>query len=124
MQIAEVMKKMVAYSEGNTHDINHLLKVWAYAKTIDELEKLDEKTQKVLKDCGLSEDENERIVYLVGHHHTLGDIQGLDYQILIEADYLVNADESHYSPENIRNTCERLFRTKSGTEILKSIYMI
>ena len=162
MQIAEVMKKMVAYSEGNTHDINHLLKVWAYAKTIGELEKLDEKTQRVLevaailhdiacplcrekygntngkyqeqegmplaqeflKDCGLSEDENERIVYLVGHHHTLGDIQGLDYQILIEADYLVNADESHYSPENIRNTCERLFGTKSGTEILKSIYMI
>ena len=38
MQIAEVMKKMVAYSEGNTHDINHLLKVWAYAKTIGELE--------------------------------------------------------------------------------------
>ena len=162
MQIAEITKKMVAYSEGNTHDINHLLKVWTYAKTIGELEKLDEKTQRILevaailhdiacplcrekygntngknqeregmplareflKDCGLSEDENERIVYLVGHHHTLGNIQGLDYQILIEADYLVNADESQYSLENIRNTCERIFKTKSGTEILKSIYMI
>ena len=161
MQTAEILKKMVAYSEGNTHDINHLLKVWAYAKTIGELERLDEKTQRILetaailhdiacplcrekygntngkyqeqegmplaqdflKDCGLSEDENERIVYLVGHHHTLSNIQGLDYQILIEADYIVNADESQYSLENIRNTCERLFKTTSGKEILKSIFI-
>ena len=52
MQIAEVMKKMVAYSEGNTHDINHLLKVWAYAKTIGELEKLDEKNTESSGGCG------------------------------------------------------------------------
>ncbi len=132
MQIAYILKKMVAYSEGNTHDINHFLKVWAYAKTIGELEKLDKKTQRILeiaailhdiacplcrekygntngkyqeqegmplaqeflKDCGLSEDENGRIVYLIGDHHTLNDIQGLDYQILIEADYIVNADRA------------------------------
>ena len=162
MQIAAILKKMIAYAEGNTHDINHLLKVWSYAKTIGELERLDEKTQRILetaailhdiacplcrekygntngkyqeqegmqlaqeflKDCGLSEYENERIVYLVGHHHTLSNIQGQDYQILIEADYIANADESQYSQENIRNACERIFKTKSGTEILKSIYMV
>ena len=50
--------------------------------------------QEFLKDCGLSEDENGRIVYLIGDHHTLNDIQGLDYQILIEADYIVNADRA------------------------------
>ena len=80
--------------------------------------------QEFLKDCGLSEYENERIVYLVGHHHTLSNIQGQDYQILIEADYIANADESQYSQKNIRNACERIFKTKSGTEILKSIYMV
>ncbi len=32
-----------------------------------------------------------RVAYLVGHHHTLEAIEGPDYQILIEADYLVNA---------------------------------
>ena len=160
MQIAEIMKKMIEYSDGNQHDINHLLKVWGYAKTIGELERLDEKTQRILevaailhdiacplcrekygntngkyqekegvplaqeflKDCSLPGDEAERIVYLVGHHHTLTDIQGLDHQILIESDYIVNADESVYSIENIRNTCEKVFKTKSGTEILKSIY--
>ena len=61
-------------------------------------------------------------VYLVGHHHTLEDIQGMDYQILIEADYIVNAEESHYSIENIRHFREQIFRTESGKTILDSIY--
>ena len=31
---AELMRKMIAFSEGNLHDINHFLKVYAYARTI------------------------------------------------------------------------------------------
>lgn len=160
MQIADITKKMIAYSEGNTHDINHFLKVWSFARTIGQLEGLDDRTQEILeaaallhdiacplcrekygntngkyqekegmplaeaflKDCGLSPEENARIVYLVGHHHTLEDIQGMDYQILIEADYIVNAEESHYSIENIRHFREQTFRTESGKTILDSIY--
>ena len=57
------------------------------------------------------------------HHHTLQSIDGLDYQILIEADYLVNADESQYSRENVENTLERVFRTRTGIHLLKSMYL-
>lgn len=64
-----------------------------------------------------------RVTYLVGHHHTLTDIDGIDYQILIEADYLVNADESDYETESVRNMLERVFRTKTGKEILKRMYL-
>ena len=39
-----------------------------------------------------------RVAYLVGHHHSPEQIDGIDYQILIEADYIVNASESGYSP--------------------------
>ena len=34
-----------------------------------------------------------RVSYLVGHHHTYDQIDGLDYQILVEADFLVNLYE-------------------------------
>lgn len=34
-----------------------------------------------------------RVSYLVGHHHTYTNIDGLDYQILVEADFLVNLYE-------------------------------
>lgn len=45
------------------------------------------------KDSGLDEEMLERICYLVGHHHTFSGVDGLDYQILLEADFLVNAGE-------------------------------
>ena len=41
MLTASVMEKMIAYSKGNLHDIDHFLKVWALAKTIGEQEGLD-----------------------------------------------------------------------------------
>lgn len=37
MTIAQILSKMIAASNGNIHDIDHLLRVWAYARTIGEL---------------------------------------------------------------------------------------
>ena len=162
MTVSEIIQKMIEYSNGNLHDINHFLKVWAYAKTIGESERLDKDTQFILeaaavthdiacplcrekynntngkyqeaegvplvcaffKDSGLGEEQISRIAYLVGHHHTVTGIDGLDYQILIEADYLVNADESPFTPENICNFCYKIFKTRTGIKLLKSIYRI
>lgn len=75
-----------------------------------------------LKDTGYSEEFINRVIFLVGHHHTLKDITGLDYQILVEADYIVNADESNYSKGNINNAIEKIFKTATGISLLKSIY--
>ena len=151
---------MIEYSNGNLHDINHFIKVWTYAKTIAEVEKIDSEDQLVLevaaithdiacpfcrekygntngkkqeiegeslvrsflKDTDLSQEQIERIAYLIAHHHTFKDIDGIDYQILIEADYIVNAEESSYSNENIKNFSEKFFKTTTGINLLKSIY--
>ena len=161
MTISEIIKKMIDYSKGNWHDINHFMKVYAYAKVIGECENLDEAAQTVLevaavvhdiacplcrekygntngklqeregpalaveflRDSGLSKEQIDRIVYLVGHHHTLQNIDGLDYQILVEADYIVNADESQYPRENVENTLEQVFKTQAGRDILRSMYL-
>ena len=48
MLIAELMEKMIAFSEGNIHDIDHFVRVWNYARTIAELEGVDEGTRFVL----------------------------------------------------------------------------
>lgn len=151
---------MIDYSNGNLHDINHFMKVYAYAKTIGECEKVDKYTQSILevaaimhdiacplcrekyghtegkyqekegillaeeflKDTDFSKEFVDRVVYLIRHHHTISAIDGIDYQILIEADYLVNADESNYSKENIENTLNKVFQTKTGISLLQSIY--
>ncbi|MDR1580195.1 MAG: hypothetical protein LBS35_07545 [Synergistaceae bacterium] len=47
---------------------------------------------------GFSPDITERVVYLVEHHHTYSDVDGPDYQILLEADFLVNMHEEEMPP--------------------------
>lgn len=76
-----------------------------------------------LSEFNLTDKVVNRIVYLVTHHHTYTDVEGIDYQILLEADYLVNADESHYSPDAIQKFRDRVFKTKSGIHMLESIYL-
>lgn len=160
MTVAEVIRKMVEYSQGNLHDINHFMKVYAYASTIAQGEKLDEQTRKLteiiavvhdiscplcrikygntngkhqeeesaalieqfFKGTDLPEEVIERISYIVSHHHTIKNIEEIDYQIIIEADYLVNADESNFSGNNIRNMLDHVFQTETGRFLLQSMY--
>ena len=56
MTIAQIMEKMIAFSEGNIHDITHLSCVWTYAKTIGELEGLDADTQFILEVAAITHD--------------------------------------------------------------------
>lgn len=152
---------MLDFSEGNFHDINHFLKVYAYTKCIGELEKLDEDSQYVLEaaailhdiacplcrekygkaegkmqelegealsrefisELNISEDLAQRIIWLVCHHHTYSDVTLPEHQILLEADYLVNADESAYSRENIQAAKAAFFKTETGIGLLESIYL-
>ena len=65
----------------------------------------------------------ERITWLVTHHHTYTNVEGMDYQILLEADFLVNAGESEYSKQAIENFCRKVFRTEAGTHLLKSMFL-
>ena len=48
MTVLETAKKMIDYSHGNLHDINHFMKVYAYAKMIADEEQLDPDTQKLV----------------------------------------------------------------------------
>ena len=76
-----------------------------------------------LKDLPVSRADLDRISWLVAHHHTYTNIDGPDYQILLEADFLVNAGESGYTQQMIEAFRQRVFRTPSGTRLLDSIYL-
>jgi len=71
---------------------------------------------------GLAEDELERVLFLIGHHHTYSAIDGVDFRILVEADFLVNAFEDELASEAIVAARERVFRTKAGIALLDSMY--
>lgn len=56
MAISALIKEMIIFSKGNLHDIDHFLRVWSYAKTIGELEELDEENQYLLEVSALTHD--------------------------------------------------------------------
>lgn len=76
----------------------------------------------ILKKLGYPQSIIERVCYLVGHHHTYKDIDGIDYQILIEADFLVNMFESEMSANAIKSTLDKIFRTKTGKEYCQLMF--
>jgi hypothetical protein len=64
----------------------------------------------------------QRILFLIGHHHSYTMVDGIDFQILIEADFLVNAYEDALSLEAVKAMRARYFRTATGTALLDSLY--
>ena len=80
--------------------------------------------RKILSDLGYEAEAVERICYLVGHHHTYTNIDGLDYQILVEADFIVNFYEDGLSKEAIAHTVAKIFRTASGKKLASMMFGI
>ncbi len=64
----------------------------------------------------------ERVCWLIARHHTYEGITGLDYQILVEADFLVNIDEDGMSGDAVMAVRERIFRTQTGLSLLQSLF--
>ncbi len=160
--ISKILEKMIQFSHGNIHDIDHFIRVWTYAKMIGELEGLDQEEQRILEIAAithdiacplcrmkygntqgkyqetegsilvkeflmgedLSNEQMDRIAFLVGHHHTIENVQGKDWQILIEADYIANASENGYSKENMEHFLNLYVKTNSGKRLLKTVMSI
>lgn len=78
--------------------------------------------REMLKDIG-SETLIDRVCWLIAHHHTYDEFEGLDYRILVEADYLVNAYENHAGKDAILMMRNKIFRTNMGKYLLDTIYL-
>lgn len=156
-----IINEMISYYAKDPRRVNHFLKVFSFAKSIGELEKLNEDTQDILEvaaimhDIGIKISEEkynssagnyqeiegppvarkmlskfkldekfiDRVCFLIGHHHTYSKIEGIDYQILIESDFLVNIYEDEIKSNQIKIIKEKYFKTKSGAEFLSKLYL-
>lgn len=107
-----------------THDIgirNSERKYGSAAGSHQEAEGPPE-AEKLLRALGAQPQVIRRVCWLIAHHHTYTDIAGMDYQILVEADFLVNALEDGLSPEAIRSVERRIFKTAAGIRFLSQLY--
>jgi predicted metal-dependent HD superfamily phosphohydrolase len=67
---------------------------------------------------------SERVQYLIAHHHTYSNVDGIDYQILIEADFLVNLHEDNAPKYAIKNAYNNIFRTEAGKNICRDMFSL
>ncbi len=79
--------------------------------------------EEMLKSLCVPEDVIKRVCFLIGHHHTYTQIEGIDYQILIEADFLVNIYEDHLMEDQARTVLRKYFQTDAGKEYLTEMYL-
>ena len=79
--------------------------------------------KEMLEGLGFDQAVIERVCYLVGHHHTYSNIDGVDYQILVEADFLVNLYEDNLSKSACETTLNKIFKTASGSALCKNMFL-
>ena len=78
----------------------------------------------LLNRLGMDRDEAKRVSFLVGTHHTLRGVEGIDHAILLEADMLVNLHEGAAPRERAEKALEEVFVTQTGKKLCRDMYGI
>lgn len=130
--------KLIAESEGVDAHTRFVLEAAAYLHDIgihkaeDLLGDCGGKNQEklgpgeaapILERCGFSEADAQRVCFLIAHHHTYTGIDGADWQILLEADMLVNLFEDGAGEHAARSALERVFKTGTGRELCRQMFL-
>ena len=64
----------------------------------------------------------DRVCFIVSKHHTFSAIDGIDFQLLVEADFLVNSVEEEVSQEGVDRFVEVNFKTESGRRVIEELF--
>ena len=107
-----------------THDIGIRVAEEKYGRCDGKLQEQEGPiiAQKMLSQLGFENYIVERICFLIGHYHTYDNIDGLDYQILVEADFLVNLYEDDAGNRAINKAYKRIFKTETGKKIFRLMF--
>jgi hypothetical protein len=79
--------------------------------------------RQILEESGISAKSIDRICYIIGNHHSYTKIDGIDFQILVEADFLVNIFEDEMKLSVIQRIKEKYFRTETGKMLIDQMYI-
>ena len=74
---------------------------------------------------GFDSEETDEICDIIGHHHSPGKINTINFRVLYDADWLVNlADEYDIrDKKKITRIIDRVFCTETGMSLARDIYL-
>jgi HD superfamily phosphodiesterase len=76
----------------------------------------------ILQEFKLGNEFLGRVCFLIGSHHSYSKIDDMDFQILVEADLLVNIFEEGMEKEQIKAIKQKYFKTNTGLCYIDSMY--
>ncbi|BDU51352.1 HD domain-containing protein [Haliovirga abyssi] len=79
--------------------------------------------KEILKKYNLKHKILERVLFLIGNHHSYSKIDNIDFQILIEADFIINIYEDKLLKDSIVSIKEKYFKTKIGNSYIETMYL-
>lgn len=79
--------------------------------------------EKMLLSLGFEKDVVERVCFLISKHHTYSGVEGIDYRILLEADFLVNLYEFGLENRAIYAAKENIMKTETGRKIFDEMFL-
>lgn len=108
------------------HDIGIKISEEKYNSCAGKYQELEgpKEAENLLSRLGVEKDVIDRVCYLVGHHHTYNNITSPDYQILVEADFLVNLYEDNESRDAAASVRDKIFKTKTGIRYINDMFAI
>lgn len=77
----------------------------------------------ILQEFNLNKEFLDRVSYLIGNHHTYNKIDDIDFQVLVEADFIVNIFEDCLDKEKARIIKDKYFKTSNGISFMESMYI-
>lgn len=107
------------------HDIGIPVSEKKYGSCIGKYQELEGPpiAHALLEKLGTEPDTIARVCYLIGNHHTYTKIDGIDFQILVEADFLVNIYEDEMDEKMVKSIKEKYFKTNTGLQLLDSMFV-
>lgn len=108
------------------HDIGIRPAERKYGKSNGKLQEQEgpEYARQMMQEIGFDSDVIDRVCFLVGHHHTYDNIDGIDYRILVEADFLVNIYEDKLDGDAAMAALNNIFKTDTGRQIFNMMFLM
>ena len=125
MENVDEKTQLISEIAGYVHDIGIKISEQKYGYCNGKLQEKEggAVAKEMLSALCFESDVIEQVCYIIAHHHTYNNIDTLPYQILVEADFIVNCYEDNATSEEMQSVYNKIFQKKSGKQLFYTMFL-